>query len=126
MQMADITKQQGVPCSVLLLYLLLIRILEVSVFRFYKEKWYGLLDEGIGKNCFYRFLANASYNWRGLLLGVASSSCASWRGAVGRVPARRTFISWTTPRWRRLAVISRVSVACMTIPVDGMCSVTRC
>ena len=71
MQMAGITKEQGVPCSVLLLYLLLIRILEVSVFRFYKEKWYGLLDEGIGKNSFYRFLTNASYNWRSLLLGVA-------------------------------------------------------
>ena len=71
MQMAGITKQQGVPCSVLLLYLLLIRILEVSVFRFYKAKCYGLHDEGIGKNCFYRFLTNASYNWRGLLLGVA-------------------------------------------------------
>ena len=42
MQMAGITKQQGVPCSVLLLYLLLIRFLEISVFRFYKEKWYGL------------------------------------------------------------------------------------
>ena len=71
MQMAGITKEQGVPCSVLLLYLLLIRILEVSVFRFYKEKWYGLLDEGVGKNSFYRFLTNASYNWRSLLLGVA-------------------------------------------------------
>ena len=71
MQTAGITKQQGVPCSVLLLYLLLIRIIEISVFRFYKEKWYGLLDEGIGKNCFYRFLTNASYNWRSLLLGVA-------------------------------------------------------
>ena len=71
MQTAGITKEQGVPCSVLLLYLLLIRILEISVFRFYREKWYGLLDEGVGKNCFYRFLTNASYNWRGLLLGVA-------------------------------------------------------
>ena len=71
MQMAGITKEQGVPCSVLLLYLLLIRILEVSVFCFYKEKWYGLLDEGVGKNSFYRFLTNASYNWRSLLLGVA-------------------------------------------------------
>lgn len=71
MQMAGITKQQGVPCSVLLLYLLLIRILETSVFRFYREKWYGLLSEGVGKNCFYRFLTNASYNWRSLLLGVA-------------------------------------------------------
>jgi len=71
MQLAGITKDQGVPCSVLLLYLLLIRILEISVFRFYKEKWYGLLDEGVGKNCFYRFLTNASYNWRSLLLGVA-------------------------------------------------------
>jgi hypothetical protein len=46
-------------------------ILEISVFRFYKEKWYGLLDGGVGKNCFYRFLTNASYNWRSLLLGVA-------------------------------------------------------
>ena len=71
MQAAGITKEQGVPCSILLLYLLLIRILETSVFRFYKEKWYGLLSDGVGKNCFYRFLTNASYNWRSLLLGVA-------------------------------------------------------
>ena len=71
MQSAGITKEQGVPCSVLMLYLLLIRILETSVFRFYKERWYGLLDDSIGKNCFYRFLTNASYNWRSLLLAVA-------------------------------------------------------
>ena len=71
MQMAGITKEQGVPSSVLLLYLLLIRILEISVFRFYKGKWYGLLDERVGKNSFYRFLTNASYNWRSLLFGVA-------------------------------------------------------
>ena len=71
MQMAGVIKQQGVPSSVLLLYLLLIRILDVSMFRFYKEKWYGLLSEDVGKNCFYRFLNNAAYNWRCLLLGVA-------------------------------------------------------
>ena len=31
----------------------------------------GCPAEGIGKNCFYRFLTNTSYNWRSLLLGVA-------------------------------------------------------
>ena len=94
MQMAGITKAQGVPCSVLLLYLLLIRILEVSVFRIYKEKWYGLLDEGVGKNCFYRFLTNASYNWRSLLQGVAKQFLRIVErrgGETGDVPDSRTF-----------------------------------
>ncbi len=35
MRQAYITKEQGVPCSALLLYLLLIRLLEISVFCFY-------------------------------------------------------------------------------------------
>lgn len=71
MRQAHITKEQGVPCSVLLLYLLLIRLLDVSLFCFYKAKWFGLLSAEIGKNCFYRFLSNPSYNWRSLLLGIA-------------------------------------------------------
>ena len=40
MRQAHITKDQGVPCSALLLYLLLIRLLEISVFCFYKAKWF--------------------------------------------------------------------------------------
>jgi len=103
MQAAGITKEQGVPCSILLLYLLLIRILEISVFRFYKEKWYGLLSEGVGKNCFYRFLTNASYNWRSLLLGVA-----------------KQFLR------KRPAIILRVLAACMTIPAASTFLATRC
>lgn len=71
MLQAHISKQQGVPCSALLLYLLLIRFLEISVFRFYKSRWFGLLSMEIGKNCFYRFLSNPYYNWRSLLLGIA-------------------------------------------------------
>ena len=71
MRQAHITKDQGVPCSALLLYLLLIRLLEISIFCFYKAKWFGLLSAEIGKNCFYRFLSNPSYNWRSLLLGIA-------------------------------------------------------
>ena len=71
MRQAHITKGQGVPCSALLVYLLLIRLLEVSVFCFYKSKWFGLLSAEVGKNCFYRFLSNPSYNWRSLLFGVA-------------------------------------------------------
>lgn len=71
MRQAHISKQQGVPCSALLLYLLLIRLLEISVFCFYKSRWFGLLSMEIGKNCFYRFLSNPCYNWRSLLLGVA-------------------------------------------------------
>ena len=71
MRQAHITKDQGVPCSALLLYLLLIRLLEISIFYFYKAKWFGLLSAEIGKNCFYRFLSNPSYNWRCLLLGIA-------------------------------------------------------
>ena len=55
----------------MLLYLLLIRLLEISIFCFYKAKWFGLLSAEIGKNCFYRFLSNPSYNWRSLLLGIA-------------------------------------------------------
>ena len=71
MRQAHITKDQGVPCSALLVYLLLIRLLEISVFCFYKSKWFGLLSAEIGKNCFYRFLSNPSYDWRSLLLGIA-------------------------------------------------------
>ena len=71
MRQAHISKEQGVPCSILLLYLLLIRLLDVSLFCFYKAKWFGLLSTEIGKNCFYRFLSNPSYDWRSLLLGVA-------------------------------------------------------
>lgn len=71
MRQAHISKEQGVPCSILLLYLLLIRLLDVSLFCFYKVKWFGLLSTEIGKNCFYRFLSNPSYDWRSLLLGVA-------------------------------------------------------
>ena len=71
MRQAHITKERGVPCSALLVYLLLIRLLEISVFCFYKSKWFGLLSAEIGKNCFYRFLSNPSYNWRSLLFGVA-------------------------------------------------------
>ena len=71
MRQSHITKEQGVPCSALLVYLLLIRLLEISVFCFYKAKWFGLLSAEIGKNCFYRFLSNASYDWRSLLLGIA-------------------------------------------------------
>ena len=71
MRQSHITKDQGVPCSALLVYLLLIRLLEISVFCFYKSKWFGLLSAEIGKNCFYRFLSNPSYDWRSLLLGIA-------------------------------------------------------
>ena len=53
MRQAHITKDQGVPCSALLVYLLLIRLLEISVFCFYKSKWFGLLSAEIGKNCFF-------------------------------------------------------------------------
>ena len=73
-----------------ILYLLLMRILETSVFRFYKERWYGLLDDSIGKNCFYRFLTNASYNWRSLLLAVAKQFLRIVErrgGETGDVPA---------------------------------------
>lgn len=38
MRQAHITKDQGVPCSALLLYLLLIRLLEISIFCFYKAQ----------------------------------------------------------------------------------------
>ena len=47
MRQAHITKEQGVPCSALLLYLLLIRLLEISVFCFYKAKRFGLLSAEI-------------------------------------------------------------------------------
>ena len=81
MRQAHITKDQGVPCSALLLYLLLIRLLEISIFCFYKAKWFGLLSAEIGKNCFYRFLSNPPYNWQpafGYCQAVPPHSGEAW------------------------------------------------
>ena len=58
MRQAHIIKEQGVPCSVFLLYLVLIHLLDVSLFRFYKTKWFGLLSAEIGKS----YLVQPRYN----------------------------------------------------------------
>lgn len=70
---AGFTKEKGVPCKFLLLYLLLVRICKITIFRFYKANFFGLLDSSIGKNCFYRFVNNERYNWRTLQYGVAKA-----------------------------------------------------
>ncbi len=70
---AGFKKEKGIPYSMLLVYLLLIRIYEISVFRFYKSNFFGLLDNTIGKNCFYRFINNENLNWRKFLYSVAKS-----------------------------------------------------
>ena len=70
---AGFKKEKGIPYSMLLVYLLLIRICEISVFRFYKSNFFGLLDNTIGKNCFYRFINNENLNWRKFLYSVAKS-----------------------------------------------------
>ncbi|MCR5068510.1 MAG: hypothetical protein K6A78_01685 [Prevotella sp.] len=62
MRQAHIIKEQGVPCSVLLLYLVLIRLLDVSLFRFYKTKWFGLLSAEIGK--YYQIRWNQEVMYR--------------------------------------------------------------
>lgn len=67
------TKEKGVTCKVLLLYLLLVRICRITVFRFYKADFFGLLDSSVGKNCFYRFVGDERYDWRKLLYGVAKA-----------------------------------------------------
>ena len=66
-------KEKGIPYSALLVYLLLIRICKISVFRFYKANFFGLLDNTIGKNCFYRFINNENLNWRKFLYSTAKS-----------------------------------------------------
>lgn len=70
---AGFKKEKGIPYSMLLVYLLLIRICKISVFRFYKANFFGLLDNTIGKNCFYRFINNENLNWRKFLYSVAKS-----------------------------------------------------
>lgn len=72
---AGFQKVKGVPCCVLLVYLLLVRICKISVFRFYKAKFFGLLDDSIGKNCFYRFINNECLNWRKFLCAISKSYC---------------------------------------------------
>lgn len=67
------TKEKGVPCKFLLLYLLLVRICKITIFRFYMAGFFGLLDSSIGKNCFYRFINNERYDWRKLQYGVAKA-----------------------------------------------------
>lgn len=68
-----IVKEKGVPSTVLMLFLLMIRICSVSKFQLYLNKYFSLLDESIGKNCMYRFVNNPKYNWRSLLYGVVKS-----------------------------------------------------
>ena len=68
-----IIKEKGVPSTVLMLFLLIIRICSTSKFQLYLNKYFGLLDEAIGKNCIYRFVNNPKYNWRSLLYGVVKS-----------------------------------------------------
>lgn len=70
---AGFTKEKGVPCKFLLLYLLLVRICKITIHLFYKAHYFGLLDSTIGKNCFYRFINNERYNWRKLQYGVAKA-----------------------------------------------------
>lgn len=68
-----IVKERGVPSTVLMLFLLIIRICSVSKFQLYLNKYFSLLAESIGKNCIYRFVNNPKYNWRSLLYGVVKS-----------------------------------------------------
>lgn len=70
---AGFTKEKGTPCKFLLLYLMLVRICKITIFRFYKASFFGLLVSSIGKNCFYRFINNERYNWRKLQYGVAKA-----------------------------------------------------
>lgn len=68
-----IVKKKGVPGTVLMLFLLIIRICSVSKFQLYLNNYFSLLDTSIGKNCMYRFVNNPKYNWRSLLYGVVRS-----------------------------------------------------
>ena len=70
---AGFSKEKGVPCKFLLLYLLLVRICKITIFRFYMAGYFGLLDTSIGKNSFYRFINNERYDWRKLQYGVAKA-----------------------------------------------------
>ena len=70
---AGFSKEKGVPCKFLLLYLLLVRICKITIFRFYMAGYFGLLDTSIGKNSFYRFINNERYDWRKLQCSVAKA-----------------------------------------------------
>lgn len=51
-----IVKKKNVPGTVLMLFLLIMRICSISKFQLYLNKYFGFLEESIGKNCMYRFV----------------------------------------------------------------------
>lgn len=66
-------KEKGLSSSTVILFLTLFRICGMSIHGFFKQKFYGLLGEGQGKDAFYRLMCSEKMNWRGLLYAVAKS-----------------------------------------------------
>lgn len=66
---ANITKSCGVPAFEVFQFLLLLVFQGKNLFRFLNSKH---KDQAVSKNTYYRFLNEASYNWRKFLLLLAA------------------------------------------------------
>ena len=72
---ANITKNCGVPAYEVFQFLLLLVFQGKNLFRFLNSKH---KDQAVSKNTYYRFLNEASYNWKKFLLLLAVKATAAF------------------------------------------------